>query len=241
MTAHDWYIDNRVAYATRGLAPDEERAFDEHLSHCPECTGAIDRIRAELAWLPMGVPPVPPPPGFSRRVLNAVLDGGPARRRTWSLPAAAAAALVAATVTWAVGARRAERLEAALATANSRTMALGDTLSVMRSAGRVAHVDIHAGEAKGTFVLFDDPTTHRWNVVVSGLPPAPAGETYQFWFICEDGMVRGTQVEPRRGGALFVTGMPGRGGRVLGAALSREPMQAPGDAPQGPMLVHLML
>jgi hypothetical protein len=84
--------------------------------------------------------------------------------------------------------------------------------------------------------------THRWNVVLHGLPAAPPGEKYQLWFICADGMVRGVELVPTQSGPTFVNvGMPERGGGVLGAALSVEPASNQSDVPRGKELAHLML
>jgi hypothetical protein len=79
-------------------------------------------------------------------------------------------------------------------------------------------------------------------VVVHGLPPAPAGTRYQFWFICADGMVRGTEIPGADARpTIFTTGMPPTGGAVLGAALTMEPMDADSGPPRGKTLAHLML
>jgi hypothetical protein len=95
---------------------------------------------------------------------------------------------------------------------------------------------------RGGLVIFADDVSHRWNVVVHGLPPAPPGGRYQFWFICADGMVRGAEVRMDRGGSMmFTTGMPETGGKVMGAALTVEPMDNGDGPPRGKALAHLML
>ena len=126
--------------------------------------------------------------------------------------------------------------------AQARVAALEDTLSIMRGAGRVLQADVEMGDARGGLVIFADEVTHRWSVVVHGLPPAPPGGRYQFWFICADGMVRGAevQVDPSRP-MIFTTGMPETGGEVRGAALTVEPAGSGDGPPRGQELVHLML
>ena len=37
MNPHDWYVENRAAFVSRALEPDEERTFREHLARCEEC------------------------------------------------------------------------------------------------------------------------------------------------------------------------------------------------------------
>lgn len=95
---------------------------------------------------------------------------------------------------------------------------------------------------EGGLLIFADDVSHRWNVVVHGLPPAPAGEKYQFWFICSDGMVRGATVASAGGRPAFLTlGMPREGGTVMGAALTLEPKSNVSRESRGKALAKLML
>jgi len=71
----------------------------------------------------------------------------------------------------------------------------------------------------------DQPGKGEIHGLVHGLPPAPPGAGYQFWFICADGMARGSEIlVARPGSMMFTTGMPETGGAVLGAALTVEPL-----------------
>ena len=55
-------------------------------------------------------------------------------------------------------------------------------------------------------------------------------------------MVRGVELPARPGRPVIVTvGMPERGGAVLGALLSVEPMENNTDQPRGKRLADLML
>jgi Anti-sigma-K factor rskA len=242
MTPHEWFVEHRVDYATRTLDPDDERTFAAHLPGCEECRGAVATLEVELAWLPMGLPPVPPRPGLRRRIVQEVLEGGARPARRWAVPAALAAGLLLATGGWFAGRSGSGALETALADRTARVAALEDTLSIIRHAGRVLQAQLEMGESRGGLVIFADDVTHRWNVVVHGLPPAPAGGRYQFWFITADGMVRGAEVRMGPGGSMmFTTGMPETGGKVMGAALTMEPMDNGDGPPRGKPLAHLML
>jgi anti-sigma-K factor RskA len=241
--AHDWFVEHRVEYAARILDGDDVATFEAHLVHCEECRREVSRIEAELAWLPMGLPPAVPRPGLRRRIIQHVLDDTRAPGRRWLLPAAAvAASVLLALGGWAAGRQRAQRLEAEVAVLQNRSAALEDTLSVMRRAGRILQTSLEVGDQRGGLVIFTDDRTHRWTVVVHGLPPAPPGAGYQFWFICEDGMVRGSEILTAGAGpVMFTTGMPETGGAVLGAALTVEPLGVAKGPPQGKELAHLML
>ena len=242
MKAHDWFVEHRLEYATRILSEDDSATFEAHLVHCEDCRREISRIESELAWLPMGLPPVAPRPGLRRRIIEHVLDEAAVSRRRWFLPMAVAASLLLAVAGWAVGRQRAESLESEVAALQGRMAALEDTLSVIRRAGRVLQASLEMEGRRGGLVIFDDETTHRWSVVVHGLPPAPPGTGYQFWFVCADGMVRGSAfLAADEGPMMFTTGMPETGGAVLGAALTVEPLDAATGPPRGKQLAHLLL
>ena len=240
MNPHEWFIEHRTALVIRILDREEERSFAEHLSGCTECREEIARIERELAWLPMAVSPMAPRPGLHRKLIEGVL-GGP-RRRRWLTPLVAAASLALTVGVWQWGRGREDALEGELARIRQELGQVRDTLSIMRSAGRILQADIHMDGHQGGLMIFADRRTHRWNVVVHGLPPAHPGEVYQFWFICENGMVRGVEVHLDENTPAFMTlPMPAEGGEVKGASLTVEPMAEKSPEPKGKELAHLML
>jgi hypothetical protein len=240
--AHEWFIEHRQAFVGRHLEEDEERVFGEHLRGCGACRDAVAALERELGWLGMGVRPVAPRPGFTREISDAVLRPAPAPWRQWAPLAAAAGLTLVLGLGWRGAQRRAAGLEAELASSQARLEAVEDTLSVVRRASRVFHASVKMHEHVGTLTILDDPVTHRWQVIVAGLPPAPPGERYQFWFITEDGMVRGAEVSPAGDNAAKMTlGMPPKGGAVLGAALTMETASDSVGPPKGMELAHLML
>jgi anti-sigma-K factor RskA len=240
MKAHDWFIEHRTEFAARLLDPDDEATFEAHLPHCAECGTEVEQLAQELALLPMGVAPVTLRPGLRRRIVDHAVGDSPRGYRNWMLAAAAVACLLCGAGGWVAGQRQATGIAAIDRT---RLAALEDTVSIMRGAARVMQASFMMDGQESGVVIFADSVTHRWNVVMHDLPPAPPDEQYQFWFITSDGMVRGTNVptDPTRP-AMFTTGMPSRGGKVMGAALILEPMGSPPDGPpRGKHLVHLML
>jgi len=243
MSSHDWFVEHRAAFFARALDPEERQSFDDHLSRCEECRRELALLERDLGWLPMGVDPVGPRPGFRWRIVRTVLGGArPSPWRTWVPFGVAAAALLTAGLL--LNGRAGERaaLERSLDDANARLAALTDSLSVMRRAAKVLQASIEMDGVRGGFLVFADSVTHRWNVVLHGLPEPEPGMTYRLWYVCSDGMVRGRDLMPVAGQPVIVTvGMPDRGGDVLGAALSVEPQSNQSDEPQGKELAHLML
>lgn len=240
MTAHDWYVENRAAFVARSLEPREERTFHDHLVRCDECTREVDRLTRELAWLPMGVTPVAPPPGLARRMAGEILDRPSRWRRRLPLAAAATLALVAGAA--ALSARSdGQELRARLSVRDREFAALEDTLSVLRRANTVLQTGISMDGHQGGLLIFQDAVSHRWCVIVHGIPPAPTGNVYQFWFITESGMVRSVEVNADMQRPAFMTlPMPGVAAPVMGAALTVEPAVNRSDEPKGVTLAHIV-
>ncbi len=169
--------------------------------------------------------PVAPPPGFARQMAAEILDR-PNRWRRW-VPLAVAAGLTLVSLGASMSARHEGReLRERLASRESRLAALEDTLSVLRRANMVLQTQISMnGHEQGGLLIFQDAVSHRWCVIVHGLPPAPTGSKYQFWFITETGMVRSVEVNADTRRPAFMTlPMPGVAAPVMGAALTMEPM-----------------
>lgn len=240
MTAHDWYVENRAGFIARSLEPGEERTFRDHLVRCSECTGEVERLERELAWLPMGVTPVAPPPGFARQMAGEILDRPNRWRRRVPVALAASLALVAGGA--ALAARHQDRdLRTRLAARETQLTALEDTLSVLRRANNVLQTQISMNGHQGGLLIFQDAVSHRWCVIVHGLPPAPSGSMYQFWFITETGMVRSVEVDADMRRPAFMTlPMPGVSAPVMGAALTVESVVDHSDEPKGLTLAHVV-
>jgi anti-sigma-K factor RskA len=246
MTApHDWFIENRLEYATRTLEPEDEQRFEAHLASCEECQVEIARIESDLRWLPAALTPVEPRPRFTARATERVLGRRPRRGLPrWLAPAVLAASVLLVVGGWLATRTKVGRLEQELASQRAAIAALMDTLSISRGAGRVLQASVDVNGTRGGLLIFADETTHRWNVVVHGLPPAPAGYRYQFWFICDDGMVRGNEVQASTSKpTMFTTGMPQPQScpAVKGAELTEEPMAEDQGPPRGKSLAQLML
>ncbi|HUF34394.1 MAG TPA: anti-sigma factor [Gemmatimonadales bacterium] len=240
MNAHEWYVENRAGFVARALEEDEERTFRDHLPRCEECRREVARLEQDLGWLPMGAAPAPPPPGLTHRIVSGVLRQRTPPRSLFPWAAAAAILVAAGGWSWQLRADR-DQLRSRLAEREHRLLAVEDTLSVLRQARQVTQTSISMDGRQGGLVIFQDPVTHRWGVVVHGLPPAPPGSVYQFWFVTSTGMVRSVEVPAQDDRPAFLTvAMPGVAAPVMGAALTVEPMVNRSGEPRGPELAHVM-
>jgi hypothetical protein len=163
-------------------------------------------------------------------------------RWRWRVPLAAAAVLALGAGGAALSARReGHELKALHVARETRLAAVEDTLSVLRRANMVLQTQISMNGHQGGMLIFQDAASHRWCVIVHGLPPAPAGSKYQFWFITETGMVRSVEVDAAmERPAIMTLPMPGSAAPVMGAALTMEPAVSRSDEPSGPTLAHVV-
>jgi hypothetical protein len=240
MTEHAWYHAHLTEYAS-GLLDEREAALvREHLPGCPDCRAELAEIEHDLRFLPMATAPLPPSPGFRDRTLRAALGNVPSRAARppwWSLA-------LAATTVLAVGAAlqarsTAAELAAALDAERATIVSLGaelamarDTLSVMGATSNVRYAALSMPSAQGGLLVIEDTVTHRWHLVAHGLPKLPPGQRYQLWYLCEDGMAKGTPLPMSADGVARVTvGMPENPpGRVMGAAITVESLDGPPPA-----------
>lgn len=225
MNPHSWYEENREAFVARLLEGREESCFEDHLVRCPDCVRAIEEIERDLSWLPLAVRPVAPRPGFTRQVTVAVLDHElrPWWRR-WSEPLAVAALLTLAVGLGWMG-RRSSTLASELATLRTRLSAASSSLGIQVDRTRIAQASVSGPGYNGGLMVFADTTAGQWRIVVHGLPAAPAGERYHFWFVCPNGMVKGAVLDVDADSPAILTltpPLPTTFGPVQGAVITME-------------------
>jgi anti-sigma factor RsiW len=173
-----------AGYALDALAPDERRAYEEHLEGCERCQqelGAFWRTTEALAVAASG----PVPSDALRGRVIAAARAEPqnviafSSRRPRLVPVLGAAAAVAAVVALAVG-----------LWATQLSSDLDDTRLALEQERRAAAVladpdartvALEAGE--GRLVVSPDGNAV---LVLDGLDPAPAGMTYEAWIIDGD-------------------------------------------------------
>jgi anti-sigma-K factor RskA len=153
-----------AAYALDALSADERQEFEEHLAHCTECQETVAAFHDTAASLAHGVEAQQPPPELRSRILVAARGERenvvPLRPR-WALRATGAVAAVAAILAIVFG-----------IWAASLHNELGGRPQAFALTG-----------ADGQLVVTPDRDAA---LIVNGLPPAPAGKTYEAWVIQGD-------------------------------------------------------
>jgi anti-sigma-K factor RskA len=60
------------AYVLDAVTPAERQEADAHLVQCTKCTRLVQDLRSAVAFLPLSVPQVNPPPALENRVITAI-------------------------------------------------------------------------------------------------------------------------------------------------------------------------
>jgi anti-sigma-K factor RskA len=131
--------------------------------------------------------------------------------------------------------RHAARLATSLA-------ATRDTLGLLRQPGtRLVVIPVVTGGRAGDLTIFDDTLSHRWLVTCHGLSPNAPGQTYQLWFVTDQGMLSAALMTMDHPAPMVMAlDMPRGTAKVMGVAMSVEP-RAGSAEPKGPMLFHVDL
>jgi anti-sigma-K factor RskA len=213
-----------AAYALDALDGQDEREYEEHLARCPRCREELISLAEAATGLAYGVEAPAPPSALRDRILRQAREERPnvvALRPAWrSWPAAIAAAAACAALglgIWAGSLSRSLDRERSARDRQDRILSIVGDPAARRIALR---------GARGTLVV---SRSRAGALLVSSLPPAPRGKTYEAWVIQKssprragvftdanafrltrpvpDGAVVAVTVE-RRGGVDVPTGRP---------------------------------
>ena len=263
---HREWLESAALFALDALDGDDRRAFDAHRATCGECQGEVARLRAVSTALAYAVPQIAPPPALRTRVLTAALgsanaDDAPLGGETHDAPGRSWLALAAAFLlavglgAYAYSLRtQLASLEAALNTAREEALSALEQAQTARQAAAEtqehldvllaadsARVQLSAAAPAPASGRADWSRTRGLLVSIDNLPAAPAGRTYQVWYLTRGMPVSAGLLRPNASGRL--TGLypvaPGAPDPI-GFALTEE---AEGGAPQPttqPILVGLM-
>ncbi|MFN8526139.1 MAG: anti-sigma factor [Chloroflexota bacterium] len=205
-------LDSAGAYALGALDLQDRLDVENHSRDCTPCARALGASAATAALLLHAPDFVEPPPGLEARMLARVTaERGqiaparlPRRRAPWLLGAVAAAAVLALSVLWAAPSLLRETPERVAAR--------------LLSSGQRVELTVDRGGGGGAAYL--SPSSGEVLIVVSGITPAPDGQTFQLWIVAADGV--------RQDGGTFNVNERGDGFIVARAAESPTTFRALG-------------
>lgn len=232
-------------YVLNALGPAEMASVRAHLATCPEDHSVFADLGGVIPALAASIEPVDAPPELRARVLGAIsaeagelvavadapapvmrppetvrgarLRGLFERRIALGWGAAAAAALILAVVgTWAF------TLQARNESLEQRQELIAQALVARDAAGaEVAQLSGSGGAtgASGFAALTPRGETY---ILMVGLPPAPAGQTYQAWYIADGAPVSAGLITVGDDGLGVLRGASPPGGtRIVALTLER--------------------
>ena len=185
-------------YVLDALEPAERAAVAKHLAACPNAHEEMAELGSVLPALATAAPAAGAPAALKRRVMDAyradtaaaVSPGAPAPvSRPWLESrrpgrygwAAAATALLIVAVIGAWGVTQAAQADRA----QQRTAQLEQAIAALTEPGSSVAILHGEGPASGANGFAAFPPDGTGYVVLSGLPTAPAGQTYQAWYIVD--------------------------------------------------------
>lgn len=173
--------DLTAGYALDALAPEERRAYEEHLEGCSRCQEELGSFWTTTEALAVAASGPAPSDALRGRILEAaraepqtVVPFAPRRNRL--VPALSAAAAAAAVVALAVG-LWATRLSGDLDEAQLALEQQRRSAAVLADPG-ARTVELAAGEGRLVVSPEGDAV-----LVLDALEPAPDGMTYEAWIV----------------------------------------------------------
>jgi anti-sigma-K factor RskA len=247
---NDELSERSSLYAAGALTEEERKEYLRHLENdgCEVCRSAVREFEAAVQTLALELPLEEPSTLVkSRLMVQAALSAsGTTPQKTtgrswlaWLVPVALAAAL-ALVIFLNIGLRN------QIQTLTARI----DDLEAQSSRQRIVLAALTAPKARIVTLLgqspnveaqgriFWDQAEHRWWVYVRGLPPAPAGKSYQLWFVPKSGDPISAQVFDTTSGGLadLEIPLPGNAPELKIAAVTTEPAGGK-PLPSGPFVL----
>ena len=196
-------------YVLDALEPDEKRAVEAHLATCARAHDEIRELGGVVPALAASVEPLDAPRQLKARVLAAVEREAAGRATTatarpWTLaaPAERAPAAVAArrAPAWAAWSAALAALlivalvgawglaaQSAADQATARARVLSEAIEAFSAPGSSTAVLRGTGSRTGASGFAAFTAGGRAYVVLTGLEPAPAGRSYQAWYLDAEG------------------------------------------------------
>jgi len=240
--SHEEALELAGLYALDALTPDEKAAVDAHLASCSEDHSEFATLGGVTPALAAVAEPVDAPPALKANVLAAyradvapklvqapvpvvrpVVAASP-RPRRWQAPnwmgwAAAAAAVVLLALISIYGLNLRQQADQA----NQRADQLAAAVAAMTAPGSQVAILHGSGAAAGVSGFAAFPANGSGYVVMTDVPAAPSGMTYQAWFIADGKPSSAGTMAPSSDGNVVAAGVtPTPGTSVVAVTLEPE-------------------
>jgi anti-sigma-K factor RskA len=181
------------AYVLDAVTPDERQEAEAHLAQCMKCTRLVQELRSAVAFLPLSIPQVNPPPSLESRVISAIqedsgLSAMPtrrsrivqplrrARRQRWLPRVLVAAAVLIFCLLGGMGALNLSLSHQVTSLQQQLAQAHTSEAKAYKVQGLAS-----AQGASGTLVYF--PSQNVTVLIMHGLPQLTNNRVYQGWLI----------------------------------------------------------
>lgn len=185
------------AYVLDAVTPDERQEAEAHLAQCMRCTRLVQELRSAVAFLPLSVPQVNPPPSLENRVITAIQDDigltamptqrsrivrSPrrARRQQWLPRILVAAAVLMFCLLGGMGALSLSLSHQVTSLQQQLTHVTNQQQTSSAKTYKVQGLASAQG-ASGTLVYF--PSQNVTVLIMHGLPQLTNNRVYQGWLI----------------------------------------------------------
>ncbi len=246
--------DQILLYVAGMLDAGEGEELRRHLAGgCPQCAGYHAEAEAILAMLPLSLPAQPPPPALRDSILNRARTARTGASRGWDriVLSGAIAAVLAVAVTLGIVNHFRPKTEvspngqATIASLQTQLMlAQGELATMKRQFGGMEFAELTgSGQPNAVGHVFIDEQMKKLYFFTCGMKPAPDGETYELWIICDDQKIpEGTFDVGREGTAVMLGAVPAIPAQAtVSLAVTDEPMHGPHQQPTGHLQIKGIL
>ncbi len=164
-------------HALEGLEPAEAQRLEQHLATCADCQAALADYQGIAGRIQASVPLVQAPASIERRLLRRVQQQRLRRSLRWVATAAALLILALGGGYW--WGRQTAPLSASESRAATAVARIGAEKSQILQLSATTGL---SASARCIWVFGESQAS----LIVAGLPPAAAGQTYQTWFVLKD-------------------------------------------------------
>jgi anti-sigma-K factor RskA len=183
-------------YASGAMTESERREYIRHLEDdgCAVCRREAEEFQAVAGMMGLGADPMTPSPSVKTHLMAPLTPPVKEKSRGWLVWLAAMEAVAASVLLFMVfrdntELRNAtEALRTRVAELESRLQEQQLLMATFTSSDvQVTNLAGQGANASARARLFWDQPRRRWLVYVNNLPPTPATQSYQLWFVPKTG------------------------------------------------------